>query len=557
MSQVLITGEISLVSSRLPRGTSVHLALAERVTEPMHVRRRILSCLVLMMGLSLLSGCKVTGEDIDYWKRTQKGPGKIVAVMLADRYPIDLRIKAALALVEMERQDEDGVALLQQSLQTLQSQDAGAVEEIVAGMVPGLLEMMSGSDENADDDLGPPPRQTRAKDAAYLLIPHASPQARQQLTDAVVGWYAADFANRSLAGNYSAEQVVRSLGSPAARQMVEGLNAHMPQQALVKVTELIGQIGDEETKQAAGERLVAIEREMESSEFIDWLKSEIREAMEGQEVSDDRITNIAVVNRENFLNDGAFPAMKHLAGQDAVRTRLLEVASAAPPASMPAGAQEAINLRRQKALMALEGNIEEPQLDQVLTLALDENNPINVRDYAFDRVGDARSRTAIPRLWPLVESADNDDLKKRLRWRAGELVLALGGSDVIPEFLTKLPGGDAEYEPEELEGYATRMSQMTPQPVEVVERQLSAPEWFKRVLALRFIERRGTQADVAKMQRLSSDRAETVGDSWERLELTTVGAVATDAIEELQERLASPDDEPAAAEEAEAAEGGE
>ena len=68
---------------------------------------------------------------------------------------------------------------------------------------------------------------------------------------------------------------------------------------------------------------------------------------------------------------------------------------------------------------------------------------------------------------------------------------------------------------------------------------------------------RRLKADVAKMQRLSSDRAETVGDSWERLELTTVGAVATDAIEELQERLASPDDEPAAAEEAEAAEGGE
>jgi hypothetical protein len=509
----------------------------------MHVRRRILSCLALAIGLSSIAGCKVTAEDIDYWKRTVKGPGKIVAVIQADRYPIELRTHAALALVEMDRQDVDGVAQLQQTLQTLQSQDQDTVEQIVAGMVPGLLEMMQGADEDHDENLGPPPRQTRAKDAAYLLIPHANPQARQQLTDAVVGWYAVDFANRSLAGNYSSEQVVRSLGSPAARQLVEGMNAHMPQQALVKISELISQIGDDETKQQAGERLVAIQQEMEGSEFVDWLKSEIREAMEG-EVSDDRVTNIAVVNREKFLNEGALPAMKHLATVDAVRTRLLEVASAAPREDLPDGAKEALNLRRQKALMALEGNVEEEHLDTVLALALDEKNPINVRDYAFDRVGDIRSRAAIPRLWPLVQNADNEMLPKRLRWRAGELVLAIGGTEVIPEFLSKLPTqAGVKYEPEELEGYATRMSQMTPPPTDLVERQLSAPEWFKRVIALRFIERRGSEEDIPKMQRLTNDRAETVGDAWERLELETVGAVATAAIEALNERLESPSED--------------
>jgi hypothetical protein len=508
----------------------------------MHVRRRILSCLALVLGLSVLSGCKVTGEDIDYWKRTVKGPGKIVAVILADRYPIELRTQAALALVEMERQDVDGVAQLQQTLQTLQGQDPEAVEQIVAGMVPGLLQMMQGADEQHDPNLGPPPRQTRAKDAAYLLIPHANASAREQLTDAVVGWYAVDFANRSLAGNYSSEQVVRSLGSPAARQLVEGLNAHMPQQALVKMAELVSQVGDEETKQMAGERLVAIEQEMETSEFIDWLKSEIRDAMEG-EVSDDRVTNIAVVNREKFLNEGALPAMKHLAAVPEVRARLLAIASSPPPESMPDGAKEAINLRRQRALMALEGNVEEEHLDALLAIALDENNPINVRDYAFDRVGDIRSEAAIPRLWSLVQTTENEMLPKRLRWRAGELVLAIGGGDVVTEFLSKLPTEDGvEYEPEELEGYATRMSQMTPQPVQVVERQLSAPQWFKRVIALRFIERRGSADDVAKLQRLTRDRAETVGEGWERLELPTVGAVAESAVESLQERLASPGD---------------
>ena len=507
----------------------------------MRVHRRILSCLVLALGLASLAGCKVSAEDIDYWKRTVKGPGKIVAVILADRYPIELRTRAALALVEMERQDVDGVARLQQTIQALQSQDQGTVDAIVRGMVPGLLEMMSGSDEQQDESLGPPPRQTRAKDAAYLLIPHANAEARQELTAAVVGWYAKDFANRSLAGNYSSEQVVRSLGSPAATQLVEGMNAHMPQQALVKISELVSQIGDAETKAEAGRRLVAIEREMEGPEFVNWLKDQIKTSLEsqGQQASETRVINIAVVNREKFINEGALPAMKHLAAVPVVRNRLLEVASAAPPESMPPGAKEAINLRRQRALMALEGAVGEPQMTALIDLALDESAPINVRDYAFDRVGDIRSKDAITRLWPLVQSSDDDELKKRLRWRGGELVLALGGSDVVAEFLSRLPGG-AEYEPEELEGYATRMSQMTPQPVQVVERQLSAPEWFKRVIALRFIERRGAASDVDKLQRLERDRAPTSGDSWERLEQTTVGAVAADSVSALRERLASP-----------------
>ena len=60
--------------------------------------------------LMLVGGCKVTSEDIEYWKGTVKGPGKIVAVMLADKYPMELRTQAALALVDMERPDRDGTA---------------------------------------------------------------------------------------------------------------------------------------------------------------------------------------------------------------------------------------------------------------------------------------------------------------------------------------------------------------------------------------------------------------------------------------------------------------
>ena len=75
---------------------------------------------LLVSALSLaLGAARSASEDIEYWKGTVKGPGKIIAVMLADKYPMELRTQAALALVDMERTDRDGTAELQQALQRL------------------------------------------------------------------------------------------------------------------------------------------------------------------------------------------------------------------------------------------------------------------------------------------------------------------------------------------------------------------------------------------------------------------------------------------------------
>ncbi len=507
------------------------------------------SVLFYVLLLSILAGCKVTGEDIEYWKGTVKGPGKIVAVMLSDRYSMELRTQAAVALVEMERQDVEGVAELQTALQTLKASDAVAAKEIVQSMIPDIEKLMVGSQSgpSKDEDRGPPPLQVRAKDAAYLLVQYADDAAKDRLIQAVVGWYAVDFSGRSLAGNYSVEQVVRSLGSRAASLLVGALNPRMPHQALIKVAEMIGQLGDDPTKERAAKRLVEIEREMEGAEYLKWLESKIRASLQEQSgskaVNDDRVRAIASLNRENFINDGALPAMKHLASEEMVRERLLEIASTAPRGGLPAARVAQWNARRTKALQALEANATSRDLPKLLSLALDEKNDIAIRDYAFDRVSDIGSRAAIPKLWPLVQSSSAKKLKKRLRWRAGELVLAIGGPSVVREFFRKLPGGaGTEYEPEELEGYATKMSQMSPPPFDIVRAQLRATEWWNRVIALRFLERRGVERDVAFMRRLANDTTETAGEAWKPRNppLDTVGKVAQSAIAALRERLAQP-----------------
>jgi hypothetical protein len=479
-----------------------------------------------------LSACKFGPEDVDSWKGTVKGPARLVALLNADKYSIELRTRAALNLVEMERTDVNGPQQLQAALQRL---DEATRTQVVDGMVDGLIRQMKGEAQAQAPANGAPaaptPAQIRAKDAAFELITSASPAARTKLVEGVVSWYVEDFAGRALSGNYSAEQVMRSLGASAANLLVTAMNARMPQVALIKIAELIGTTGDASAKRSGAERIVAIQREMESEPFSTWLKGQIRAQLasrleQGQSVDESRVTAAAAINRENYIRDGAISAMKFLADQPTVANRLIEIASA-PSSDVPGAA------RRKAALQALEGKATAAQLEPLLTIALDGNTPTDVRDYAFDRVGDIRSPAALPRLWPFVQNAG----EQRLRWRVGEMVLSIGGQAAVGEFVTKLPSGDAKYAPEELVGYATRMAQMTPVPTDLVRPLLRSPQWHLRVLALRYFERKGTAADIPAMEALESDNTAVRGPDGSWQAGYTVGKVAESSIQGLRALL--------------------
>jgi len=118
-------------------------------------------------------------------------------------------------------------------------------------------------------------------------------------------------------------------------------------------------------------------------------------------------------------------------------------------------------------------------------------------------------------------------------------VLSLGGPSTIEPFSQRLPASAGiQYEPEELEGYATRMSQMTPPPTSTVMGLLDSQQWWNRVVALRYLERRGWEADIPAMKRLVSDEGEVSGEGWSELNppVKTVGQVADAAIKALRTR---------------------
>jgi hypothetical protein len=509
---------------------------------------RTTKIMVLCSAIGMMAAaCKVNSEDVQRWKGTVKGPARLAAVIESDRYSPELRTEAAMAMVEMDRSDVDGVALLKRSLADLQAQDAQAAQQIVTSMIPRLEALLAAAPEEGGASFDA--QQVRAKDTAYMVIPFARPEDRNQLVRSVVSWYSADFEGRSLAGDYSAEQVTRALGAEAAAMLVDTLDEKMAPQAMIKISEIIGEDGDEETKKRAGERLVEIEQQMEKAAYLSWLAEQIRASLKasGESFDEQRLSSLALYNRENYINQGALAAMHHLGDQPVVAKRLIRIADTKPGANDPQAWVERLSVRRATALKALEGHVHRAHLNRLLSIALDPSNAIEVRDYAFDRVGDIQSADAIPRLWPLVERSgctassctSSDKLDKRLRWRAGELVLALGGPSMIVPFSQRLPSAPGiQYEPEELEGYATRMSQMTPRPTSTVLGLLDSQQWWNRVVALRYLERRGGEADVPAMRRLVSDEVQVAGQGWSELNppVKKVGQVAEAAIEALRSR---------------------
>ena len=492
----------------------------------------------LLMISTMAWGCAIDSGDIEHWKRTQKGPTKILRVMEGERFPMELRAQAALAMVEMERTDLSPLHELNVAFKRLESHSPETVKEIVERITPSLSKMMVSARDASEM---PRALEIRAKDAAFRLQAFASDETRKQLIADIIDFYAVDFASRSLLGDVSAEQVVRELGDPAADRLIEAMNAKMPPDALAKLAELIGEEGSDETKAKAGERLIAIEKEMESPEFLEWLKDEFRKSQGDAELDEARVDSVATLNRERFIAQGALTGMRRLSDSPVVAERLLTIALAKPPEDAPEIVAQIAHEKRETALLALENRAKPEHLDRLLQIALDSDDSLIVRDHAFDRIAETGSKDAIPRMWPLITTSSTEEITKRLRWRAGELVLVLGGSSVLQEFLSKLPqGARVQYEPEELEGYAARLSVASDPPDDAI-RQIArgGGNWVRLVIAAYYLERRGTAADRELLERLSNERAATVGEGWSDREpaLSTVGDVAKGALTRLDERL--------------------
>lgn len=507
--------------------------------------------LLALAILAALAGCKVDARDIDHWQRTERGPEKLAAVVHSHRYDDDLRARALLSLATMDRTDVQPVAEFERAITELREQHDPSLPRLIDALVPGLETAMRGGERPARPGQPPTDLQANAKDAAFVLLRDASGATRERLGRALVGWFAQDFARRHMAGRTGVEDVVGAVGSASVAELLPALDAHLDKDAMVRICEIIARHGDAATKNTAATRIVAIEREMESAEFLDWVKGEIRRAMtvNGAAPAENRVAASAVLTRESLLTQGAIAAMKPLAGSPVVADRLITIARTPPPAGTSAALAELIAARGPQALVALEDHVAESHVDALLALALDATAKPELRELAFDRLGDSGSRRVIAAMWPLVgvSGLDGDtnaqQKARQLRWRAGELVLELGGAAAIPQLYAHLPvAPTTPFEPSELEGYANRIATIGDAATATMRADLASPIWWRRVIAIRHLARTGTASDVPRLERMVSDATPTVGTTFQRLDppQTTVGKIAESALAAMRERLAAP-----------------
>ncbi len=443
------------------------------------VARRVAPWLLAPLVASLLCGCSVTAEDIETWKGTQKGPGKIVAVLLGPKYPIDLRSRAALALVEMQRSDVQSLTELTRQMRRLAPDPARP--QIVGAMVEPLTAMMRAPNEGTPPH--PPPLAVRAKDAAFVLLEFAAAADRTRFEDQLLDWVTADLNLRWLVGDHNTAEIVRGIG---ARSVPVLLRTITPEQRLLKnVCELVRDAGDPPGKLAAATRLA--------------------------EIGQRQIPNVQNPTLEAMAVLGQRPVVDFLLG-------LAENAQVG-------------DAQRTAALEALAGKVGPADVDRLVAIGANERAPADARWEALGLLGDRRDASILPRLWPLLATPE-----KRVRLQVGQLILNLGGPGAVNDFLRRLPAtGRTEYHEDEVNQFSSIIANMTPPPLSVIRGTLVADSWIARLLSIRVIRQKGGREDLSILRELEADTTRIPG--WDGTPAPTVGREAAEARRQLQGRV--------------------
>jgi|LNFM01.1.fsa_nt_gb hypothetical protein len=485
------------------------------------------------------AGCGVSEADINHWKRTVRGPGKITAVLLGQKYPRALRVRAAQALIEMKHPNANGLELLNQALGVMAREDR---EAIIHDLLEPLKQQMRGQGQQS----APAPTETmiRAKDAGYVLLRHAADADRRELASELVQWVMADLNSRALAGSYTAEQLVQAVGPQAGDMIVQGINGNEDTvRVMNNIATLIQTVGSDPVKDNAVRRMVTVCDEI------------------GGPASQQRLRQAA----ERLLRQGA-PAGTAIDGPridratERLRDGLLAIMHQALAAlNRPAGTAYFIRLagtngppieRRKAALSAIQGHVSREDATPLLAIATSTTigSDVELRGLAVDRIGETQNSTILPQLWQIFDTTNGGEANSEyvLRWKVGEAILKLGGAPIIPTFVQHLaatravPRGQPAFEGytfREINGYAVAIGDFAPPPREVMRQQISSTNVHIRAMALLFLGSKGDASDAARIEALQADTTAITGPGWSAEQLTTLGPVARRAREALRRVL--------------------
>jgi hypothetical protein len=452
----------------------------------------------------LFAACNVTSQDIESWKSTQKGPDKLAAVLLDDRYTPSLRAEAAKALAEIGQWDKYDKAI--------EAVDAEPRKAVIEELVPMLIEAIQSGNAPPSP---PTAEQVAAKDGLFTTLKYAEGDVKSQVDRTLVEWCVADFNHRFFAGRYSIEVVLEGVGEAAGDQLAEALKPDFL--AYDKVTEILTKIGSKESREKAGKNLVAIAK-----------------------------------TREGKVEEALLVALGRMGGPD-VREFLLDL-----------GANLKIPARVQRgALMSyLQFNLcHKDDLDRLLAIAEDDKQDYMSRNFAYDAIVCTGEKSKVPRLLKLLHEVGAD--KDNFQNVGVDEILKLEKPETIPDIVREITAEKDPWEKfENLRDFVmvrftwdNEGKALGPEDSKVVLEKIrplvSAKEAVARGIAIFTLGLMGDESDIALLKKYTGDggklgewkskEGEIIGAGgkiiqYEDMNFTRVGEVAKWAIGAIEKR---------------------
>ena len=500
--------------------------------------RPLVWLLVVAALMSLGVGCRTTATDLNRWANTKQGPKKIIAVLVHDKYPLDLRVTAAMTLVNMKPRngkrvgivgdegDEENPGLIE-ALAELEPNDRS---NIVGRMIPALVAGMSAPVPEAPAGQAPVDPSFPFKDTAYALLTYEQAQLvtnakdRAALDAALASWCVTDFARRvdDASQLYGVEQVLKYLKAEGVRQMPALLVPDAPKIDLM--AKLIAELGDEQTKLAASKRLVDIAKSVNSDAWKKNMAPSVDAANKASKLSptkDQFEAQLDQYQEETLLK--VFASMKQV-GRAPIVDYLLDFASTEGHADK----------KRAAALAALEGNLVTckggndcdartvKNVNRVLEIARSDGAPDMVRDQALRRIGEMPRQLVVDKLYALFKNE-----KWKIRWMAADLVLTMSKDSQVDEFMTKLDEATTKLAIAEPLQYGFRLGELKgkTKPEALADRYATPDhDAVVRTTALGYFFHHGKATDLPHVMKYADDNAKVpdapecenaVGCAWE------------------------------------------
>jgi hypothetical protein len=472
------------------------------------MRGRLLPTFVLLGALAATStGCRTDSDNIQAWASKSQGPRKLVAVLTHDKYPMELRIEAALTLIGMKPRGGRRIGIQGTDEQpglidALAQMQPAQRSTIVSRLVPKLQEEMMKPLPPAQAGQAVVDHSIPYKDAAFALLTHddgallTDDALRKGLRTTLANWTATNFAERldDTSQMFGMEQVLRELKADGVRSLpdliVPGANK------VDRISAMIADFGDEATRAKAGEKLVGVAKEVNSEAWIKQKAPGVEAANKASKLNptpDQFKAQLAKYQDEELLR--VFSSMKKVGGKPVV-AYLLSVAQD----------KTQDERRRAPALAALQGNLDKKDpahAAAVLAVAGASDTPDSVREVALARAGELPRPLVIEKLYDLFR-----DPNWKVRWVAAELVLKMSETPQLPEFFSRLDKAENMAITEPLK-YGALIANMkgTPPAAEVAEKYAGSGHSVQnRLTALGYYYNVGTQADLAKISRYAADR---------------------------------------------------